>query len=277
MKHRFFLYGWMTAVAVGLVILNLCLLRIITLPPEPVAGEGEAPVTITAPATTDDTASPAIPDHVHFLTVCLIMSLGALGAHVQALISFADYIGNRQFRKSWTFFYVKRPFVGATIALLTFAALRGGFADGGVSDTLRSGGLWGTIAISLIAGLFSRQAMDKIGKVFDVVFAGGRMPRKDGLDPAPLAATPVLVSSTPESISRKAETVLTLSGDSFSESTIIRSGESDLDGELVSETQFKVTIPADFVDPESDELTVTAVNPDADPDESKPLSIPVTD
>ncbi len=50
--------------------------------------------------------------------ILLVLLSSALGSYVHAATSFSDYVGNRRLAKSWTWWYLLRVLVGATLALL---------------------------------------------------------------------------------------------------------------------------------------------------------------
>ena len=149
--------------------------------------------------------------------ILLVAVCGALGSFIHVATSFTDYLGNKQFEKSWIPWYLLRPFIGATLALSFYFLIRGGLVtvnapDGAgqyttvqdtvvyiYSDTIkgtfikssaeslkglvkigqekvpvRKDGLpinpFGVAAISLLAGLFSKQAVDKLREIFENLF-----------------------------------------------------------------------------------------------------------
>jgi hypothetical protein len=98
----------------------------------------------------------------------LVVIAGALGSLVHAATSFADYAGNRRFYSSWIVWYLVRPVVGASLALLLYFAIRGGFFSG--SSQTSSVDPYGMAALAGLAGLFSKQATDKLREVFETLF-----------------------------------------------------------------------------------------------------------
>ncbi|MBM2821895.1 MAG: putative integral rane protein [Thermoleophilia bacterium] len=100
--------------------------------------------------------------------ILLVVFASALGSYVHAATSFGDYVGNRELRRSWTWWYLLRFWVGIAIALLFYFALRGGFlvADGSSSDL----NPYGIAALAGMTGLFSKQAADKLNEVFVTAF-----------------------------------------------------------------------------------------------------------
>jgi hypothetical protein len=115
---------------------------------------------------------------VRFLLIAVLS--GALGSYIHAATSFVDYLGNRKFVKSWTWWYLLRPFIGVALALLVYFAVRGGL----ISATTGASGLspYGVAAIAGMAGLFSKQATDKLREVFETLFKTEHPPdRSDSL------------------------------------------------------------------------------------------------
>ncbi len=111
---------------------------------------------------------------VRFLLIAILT--GALGSYIHAATSFVDYVGNRQFVKSWTWWYLLRPFIGVALAVLIYFAVRGGL----ISASTGAGGLspYGVAAITGLAGLFSRQATDKLREVFETLFKTDHAPQR---------------------------------------------------------------------------------------------------
>jgi len=96
------------------------------------------------------------------LMVLVILS-GALGSYMYALRSFVSFIGTRRLQASWILWYLIRPFSGATLALLLYLAIRGGFfpTDANASDI----NTLGIVSVAFLAGLFSNQVTDKLGEL----------------------------------------------------------------------------------------------------------------
>jgi hypothetical protein len=99
----------------------------------------------------------------------LIVTLaGALGSYVHLATSFAEYVGNRAFLWSWGLWYFLRPFIGMALAVILYFAIRGGLITGtGGTETLN---LYGVAALAGLAGMFSKQATDKLREVFENFF-----------------------------------------------------------------------------------------------------------
>jgi len=98
----------------------------------------------------------------------LVMISGALGSFVHATTSFTTYMGNRSFVPSWSWWYVLRPFVGTALALLFYIVVRGGLLPTTIDNLQTS--VFGFAALAGLAGMFSKQATDKLRETFDNLF-----------------------------------------------------------------------------------------------------------
>jgi hypothetical protein len=98
----------------------------------------------------------------------IVAITGALGSYIHLATSFADYVGNRRMFGSWGWWYVLRPFIGMALALILYFAVRGGL----IATTAGAEYLspFGVAAIAGMAGMFSKQATDKLREVFENLF-----------------------------------------------------------------------------------------------------------
>jgi hypothetical protein len=130
--------------------------------------------------------------------ILLVMIVGALGSLIQAATSFADFIGNRRFYSSWVVWYLLRLIVGMLLALLLYFAFRGGLFSGDAPPT--SVNPYGVAALAGLAGLFSKQATDKLREVFETMFRvsekAGDSQREDDLIKTTPAAKSAPAAST---------------------------------------------------------------------------------
>jgi hypothetical protein len=108
--------------------------------------------------------------------LALVVLAGALGSYIHAATSFADYIGNRQLFGSWTWWYILRPFMGVALALIVYFAVRGGLI--GASTGANALSPYGVAAITGLAGMFSKQATDKLREVFENLFKTEHPPQR---------------------------------------------------------------------------------------------------
>lgn len=102
----------------------------------------------------------------------LVVVSGALGGLLRALNSFARYLGARQFVRSWITHYYFQPLVGATLGVIFYVVIRGGFFAPGTSTADVSE--LGFVALSALVGLFNGQAMEKLKDIATVIFKSAK-------------------------------------------------------------------------------------------------------
>lgn len=98
----------------------------------------------------------------------LVVVAGLMGGFIHVAISAADYIGNRRLGRSWIYWYLLRFPVGSSLAVVVYLLIRGGLLTGTASGTQLQP--YGIVGISVLAGLFSKQATDKLRDVFETLF-----------------------------------------------------------------------------------------------------------
>jgi hypothetical protein len=111
----------------------------------------------------------------------LIAALSALlGSFVHSATSFATYLGNHKLLRAWVGWYVLRPVIGMALGLVFYFLLRAGLVT---TESAAAVNDFGVAAISALAGMFSKQAADKLEEVFDGVLASPKdAARSDKLD-----------------------------------------------------------------------------------------------
>jgi hypothetical protein len=101
--------------------------------------------------------------------ICLVVVASALGSFIHTATSFAAYAGNRDLHPNWLGWYILRPAIGAALALIFYFAVRGGvFAGSAPEENINP---FGIAALSGMVGMFSKQATEKLRKVFDTIFS----------------------------------------------------------------------------------------------------------
>lgn len=116
----------------------------------------------------EDTTISKISIKYELRLLILVLLSGALGSFIHAATSYADYVGNEKYQPEWKWFYVLRIPIGSVLALIVFLIVQGGFLimESGV-PTLKPFGVMGFAALT---GMFSRQAVDKLGDIFTTMF-----------------------------------------------------------------------------------------------------------
>jgi hypothetical protein len=218
--------------------------------------------------------NPTAPDLRLFITV---IAAGALGSLIHSLTSFADYVGNRKLGKSWIWWLILRTPIGIALALLFYLVLRGGLIvpalSSGNSGTNSTQFLnpYGIAAISAMAGMFSKQATDKLREIFDTLFRTQEpVQRADPLS----KAIPIISSTNPDKLTVGAVVQLTINGNDFQPDCKVTVNGKTRVAERVSDSVIKVTLLAEDV-ANRGELQLVVENPDPDggPSEAFPITV----
>lgn len=235
------------------------------------------------PAVQKASASSTSSQAVHFLfglftikitsdtsLLVLVIVVAAIGAYVHAATSFADYVGNKRFVASWTWWYALRLFIGISLALLLYFAVRGGFISASSNST--NVNPYGIAALAGLAGLFSKQATDKLREVFETMFhvSKGDAQRKDDLT----NPKPAITATEPDHLQPGQQQALTVIGNGFTPSTGVMVGATTVHTAFDHATHhLSLIIPAPLA--VGDSLSLTAVNPPPDGGSSVPYVVPV--
>jgi hypothetical protein len=102
----------------------------------------------------------------------LVLLAGALGSFLHIAQSFSDFVGNRSLKSSWAWWCALRPFVGAALAFIVYAAVRGGLITVAAVPSTDASSLnpYSLVGAAALAGLFSKDATQKLGEVFASLF-----------------------------------------------------------------------------------------------------------
>jgi hypothetical protein len=100
--------------------------------------------------------------------ILLVVIAGALGSFIHVVSSFVDYVGNKDFEGCWTWWYFLRPFSGSVLALIFYLVVRGSLLSTQIDGNDLSH--YGVAGMAGLVGLFSRQAIDKLSEMFDLIF-----------------------------------------------------------------------------------------------------------
>jgi hypothetical protein len=177
--------------AVRFVALAVILFALWPVPGTPINGERAWESTVRFFTSSGKPAK--VGDEARLLLIVIVA--GGLGSCVHAATSFVTYVGNRSLVTSWLWWYLLRPLIGMTLAVIFYFVVRGGLLSGGADADSVS--LFGIAAVAGLVGMFSKQATDKLQELFDNLFqteAGtGDDQRGDKLD----VATSVLEEMIP--------------------------------------------------------------------------------
>ena len=100
--------------------------------------------------------------------ILLVAVTAALGSNIHTARFFAYYAGERRLYTSFVWWYIPQLFIGASIALIFYFAIRGGLLSAGA--TIGELNIFGIAAIAGLVGLFSYQATEKLRELFDTLF-----------------------------------------------------------------------------------------------------------
>jgi len=186
----------------------------------------------------------------------LVVFAGALGSYLHAIMSLADFIGNRTLTASWFWWYVTRPFLGMAMALVFYAVLRGGFLAGSPADA-KVVNPFGVLAIGAMVGMFSDKAAQKLGEVFDVVFKPA-VERADKLG----AAAPVIDKLEPATVAPGTAAVsIKIIGGHLGKVSNVKVDSDERKPVSVTDKEITFTLkPDDIATPR--QIKITALNPD---------------
>lgn len=152
---------------------------------------GGAPATVTSPGGTSlsvktppheagkvevkverDNVSDSLPEGFTYSSpLCgnlflVVIFAGALGGTAHALRSLFWYVGNKELKESWLLMYVLLPFSGATVAMIFYLIILGGFR---ILDVQGGSTPFTAVAVAALVGLFSQQAALKLRDIANAV------------------------------------------------------------------------------------------------------------
>ena len=100
--------------------------------------------------------------------ILIIVLAGALGGQVRSIRSLAWYVGNKELKRSWLPQYVLTPFVGATLAIVTYFVIRGGFFS--ANTTTQQTSIYGFAGLASLVGIASEPVALKLKAVTETLF-----------------------------------------------------------------------------------------------------------
>ncbi len=199
------------------------------------------------------------PDQRMFLTV---IAAGAIGSLIHTLTSLGDYIGNRKLSSNWLWWFALRIPIGVALALVSYLLLRGGLI---VPSQQTSGGNqtgqlnpYAIAGFAALAGMFSRQATDKLREVFETLFTAQKPVKRDD----PLSAGAALTVD-PAKLTRGQPQTLTVTGSGFENGTTATIGGNNRPFTPVSGTLGKIAATSQDV-AKAGKLDIVVTNPNKD-------------
>ena len=193
--------------------------------------------------------------------IMLVIVAGILGSFVHGATSLADFMGNNRFNKNWTWFYLLRPAIGMSLALVFYFVVRGGFltTTGGAKEI----NPYGIAALAGLVGMFSKQATDKLSELFSTLFRAakgeGDDKRSGPLKPGP--ATPNVTALQPANMQKGTAETVTVTGTGFIDGCKVFLDATEQVTTFVSATTVTAYVSGPIV-ANASTLKLKVVNPD---------------
>jgi len=198
----------------------------------------------------------------------LIALMGAVGGLIHGASSFAQYVGNRQLRVSWVWWYFLKPVQGALVGLVFYLVYR---SFGGNDIGLESGNCVTLGALAGLIGLFSEPATLKLKEIFDTVFTVRRDPRGDQAKAG--GDVPRILGMEPESLRVGVEKPeLTVRGQNFLSGCSVLVNDSARLITSFSTTELRTALKPEDV-AQAGTLAVKVVNPGGQASDARLVSV----
>jgi hypothetical protein len=208
------------------------------------------------------------PDRQMIFTV---MIAGAIGGLTHTMKSFGDYVGNRELSKNWVWFLILRLPIGTAIALFFYCVIRGGILLPTIQgqpplehpgETVLQINPFAMAAFGALAGMFSRQATDKLAAVFDSLFSmKSPIERDDRLGEKKPIDQPV-ISSVEPARPTQATPSLTINGRAFQPGCTVTVNDASRQPTAVSDNKIIIPLIAADVATTGSKLKLAVKNPD---------------
>jgi IPT/TIG domain-containing protein len=178
---------------------------------------------------------------------------GALGGLGHALRSIYWYIGNRELVWSWLAMYVFLPIHGATLAIIFYLVIRGGFfsPQSTVSDTSP----FGFAAVAVLIGMFTSQASEKLREIAETVLAKPPQGKNPALPP------PRVTGIEPTQGSMAGGEAVKITGTGFAKGATVKFGGQLAKDVAVADDEKAITAVTP-PSPQPGQVSVEVINPD---------------
>ena len=186
--------------------------------------------------------------HLNIILLLLVAAGGFLGNMIHIATSFTTYVGAGKFQQSWVLWYWVRPFTASALALALYFAF-GATDDPGNVDLDR------ILTVSILAGLFTDIATQKLKEVFDVLFSPKDNRPNKLTDPAIK-----ITSITPDELAKEGENKIVIKGANLkSKKLVIKIDDQPITNTTITdeEISFTYTLPDEARDKTELALLVT--------------------
>ena len=205
------------------------------------------------------------PIHRELQLLLVVVCAGALGTFVHTMKSAQAFIGNGTMKRSWYWWYITAPCVGAAMALIFYAVLRGGFLIGAPADE-KFVSPFGVLVIGALVGMFSDKASLKLKDIFDTIFKADGDPRGGKLH------APVIHSLDPSTVKAGSTQEIKVLGERLGKVTVIRFNSTDLPVQILSDREVRFTLKPEHT-AKAGTLQIVAVDPEKGTSVSATLTV----
>lgn len=118
-------------------------------------------------------------DQVEVRLLAIVLVSGALGSAISAARSYANFHGLGRYEANWTWWYLMKVPIGMGLALFLYMVVRGGLFSASLSDSgavMDTANPFGFAALGALAGMFAKEASDKLEEIFKAVFRTAEKP-----------------------------------------------------------------------------------------------------
>lgn len=118
-------------------------------------------------------------DQVEVRLLAIVLVSGALGSAISTARSYANFHGLGRYEPNWTWWYLMKVPIGMGLALFLYMVVRGGLFSASLSDSgavMDTANPFGFAALGALAGMFAKEASDKLEEIFKAVFRTAEKP-----------------------------------------------------------------------------------------------------
>lgn len=203
--------------------------------------------------------------------LAIVLISGALGSSVFAARAYATFRGLKRYDPDWNWWYIMRLPVGMGLALFLYLVLRGGLFTASVSDSeqvMQTANPFGFAAMAALAGMFAKEASDKLEEVFQSVFSTSDKP--DAVEKSPVI---IKLEPAKKTVNDK-DLALVVIGRNFDRNAEVKIGDKERAVEFKTAGRLEVTLTAEDVSAKA-KLPVVVINPDGKGGASSARHLPV--
>lgn len=176
-------------------------------------------------------------DQVEVRLLSIVLVSGALGSAISAARTYANFHGLGRYEANWTWWYLMKVPIGMGLALFLYMVVRGGLFSASLSESgavMDTANPFGFAALGALAGMFAKEASDKLEEIFKAVFRTAEKPaaprpKIDRLEP-------------PAKKVHDADLALRVSGSGFDAQSVVKVGGKARDSEFKGNGLLLVTL-----------------------------------